>query len=80
MSNGRCRYHGGKNPGAPIGSKNGLKHGRYSAEALAAKRERAATLRETTAKLDALAAECETVGLLPKPKRRRKRNAPSQRT
>jgi glucans biosynthesis protein len=35
MPNGRCRMHGGRSPGAPIGNKNAWKHGRYSAEAIA---------------------------------------------
>ena len=35
MANGRCRMHGGKAPGAPKGNKNALKHGRYSADAVA---------------------------------------------
>ena len=35
MTNGRCRMHGGKSPGAPKGNKNAFKHGRYSAEAIA---------------------------------------------
>ena len=39
MANGRCRMHGGKSPGAPIGNTNALKHGRYSAEAIAERRK-----------------------------------------
>jgi hypothetical protein len=39
MPNGRCRMHGGLSPGAPKGNKNGLKHGRYSAEAIARRRK-----------------------------------------
>jgi ATP-dependent Lon protease len=35
MPNGRCRLHGGMSPGAPKGNKNALKHGRYTAEAIA---------------------------------------------
>src|SRR5262249_23040191 len=35
MANGRCRMHGGMSPGAPKGNKNALKHGRYTAEAIA---------------------------------------------
>ena len=31
--------HGGKSPGAPIGNSNALKHGLYSAEAIARRRE-----------------------------------------
>ncbi|WP_352547190.1 HGGxSTG domain-containing protein [Mesorhizobium australicum] len=38
MPNGRCRLHGGKSPGAPRGNSNALKHGRYSAEAMAERR------------------------------------------
>jgi hypothetical protein len=39
MPNGRCRMHGGSSPGAPRGNKNALKHGHYTAEALAQRRE-----------------------------------------
>jgi uncharacterized protein YjcR len=39
MPNGRCRLHGGKSTGAPRGNKNALKHGRYSATAIARRRE-----------------------------------------
>ena len=38
MPNGRCRMHGGTSPGAPKGNKNALKHGRYTAEAIARRR------------------------------------------
>ena len=31
--------HGGTNPGAPRGNKHNLKHGRYTAEAVAIRRE-----------------------------------------
>ena len=37
--------HGGKFPGAPIGNSNALKHGLYSAEAIARRRELAALTR-----------------------------------
>ncbi len=37
--------HGGKSPGAPIGNSNALKHGLYSAEAIARRRELAALAR-----------------------------------
>ncbi|WP_082086083.1 HGGxSTG domain-containing protein [Komagataeibacter europaeus] len=33
MPNGRCRMHGGKNPGAPRGNRNALKSGQHTAEA-----------------------------------------------
>ncbi|WP_376741895.1 HGGxSTG domain-containing protein [Sphingomicrobium flavum] len=32
MPNGRCRLHGGKSPGAPLGNRNAWKHGLRSAE------------------------------------------------
>ena len=32
MPNGRCRMHGGTNPGAPKGNRNAWKHGHRSAE------------------------------------------------
>ncbi|WP_280528843.1 hypothetical protein [Bosea sp. ANAM02] len=38
MPNGRCRLHGGVNPGAPKGNRNALKHGRYTAAAIANRR------------------------------------------
>lgn len=38
--NGRCRMHGGSSPGAPKGNRNALKHGRYSVEEIARRRER----------------------------------------
>ena len=42
MRNGRCRLHGGLSPGPPRGNSNALKHGRYTAEAIANRREIAA--------------------------------------
>jgi hypothetical protein len=45
MPNGRCRLHGGLSPGAPKGNRNALKHGRYSAKAIASRREVAALVR-----------------------------------
>jgi uncharacterized protein YjcR len=45
MPNGRCRLHGGQSTGAPKGNKNALKHGRYSAEAIARRREISGLLR-----------------------------------
>jgi hypothetical protein len=45
MPNGRCRMHGGTNPGAPKGNKHAFKHGRYTAEAIASRREVAELLR-----------------------------------
>jgi hypothetical protein len=45
MPNGRCRLHGGLSPGAPQGNRNALKHGRYTAESVASRREVAALIR-----------------------------------
>jgi hypothetical protein len=45
MPNGRCRMHGGSSPGAPRGNKNGLKHGRYTGEAVQNRRQIAALIR-----------------------------------
>ena len=39
MANGRCRMHGGTSPGAPEGNQNAFKHGRYTAEAIALRRQ-----------------------------------------
>ena len=47
MKNGRCRMHGGPSPGAPKGNKNAYKHGRYTAEAIARRREVSALIRAT---------------------------------
>jgi uncharacterized protein YjcR len=45
MMNTRCRMHGGMSPGAPKGNKNALKHGRYTAEAIAYRRSIAELIR-----------------------------------
>lgn len=45
MRNGRCRMHGGTNPGAPKGNRNALRHGLYTKEAIARRREAAEQLR-----------------------------------
>jgi hypothetical protein len=37
--------HGGKSPGAPIKNSNALKHGRYTAQAIADRKEVAALIR-----------------------------------
>lgn len=55
MPNGRCRLHGGVNPGAPKGNQNALKHGRYTAEAIANRRLLSALIaqmRETAAMVE----------------------------
>jgi len=54
MANGRCRMHGGPSPGAPKRNKNALKHGHYTAEAMANRRETASLLRSMTALAAAL--------------------------
>jgi hypothetical protein len=46
MSNGRCRMHGGASLGAPKGNRHAFKHGRFTAEAIAERREFAALVRE----------------------------------
>lgn len=45
MANGRCRMHGGTSPGAPVGNDNARRHGVYTADAVAERRELAALLR-----------------------------------
>jgi len=45
MANGRRRMHGGQSPGAPEGDYNALKHGDYTAEAIARRREISALIR-----------------------------------
>ena len=52
MKNGRCRMHGGTNPGAPKGNQNALKHGRYATEAIARRRAIASLLRQARAFVD----------------------------
>ena len=47
--------HGGKSPGAPRGNSNALKHGRYSAEAIARRQEISSLIRA----MRALAIEVE---------------------
>ena len=41
--------HGGMSPGAPKGNKNAFKHGHYTAEAIASRREIAKLLRDARA-------------------------------
>ena len=48
----RCRMHGGAaGSGAPIGNKNALRHGHYTAEAIAERRGLAALIRLSRATL-----------------------------
>ncbi len=53
MKNGRCRMHGGTNPGAPKGNQNALKHGLYTCEAIAQRRAMSWMLKEMRALIDA---------------------------
>lgn len=46
MANGRCRMHGGKAPGAAKGNSHAFKHGRYTAETIAKRRELMALVRD----------------------------------
>jgi len=47
MANGRCRLHGGRSPGGPKGQANGnYRHGGFTCEAIAARRELAEAIRE----------------------------------
>jgi hypothetical protein len=46
MANGHCRMHGGASPGTPKGNKNALKHGLYTAQCIAIRREMAKLVRE----------------------------------
>ncbi|WP_283845389.1 HGGxSTG domain-containing protein [Bradyrhizobium cenepequi] len=39
MANGGCRMHDGASLGAPKGNQNAFKHGRYTAAAIARRRE-----------------------------------------
>ena len=51
----RCRMHGGTDGiGAPRGNRNALKHGLYTAEAIAQRREVAALLRACRNRLGAM--------------------------
>jgi hypothetical protein len=45
MANGRCRVHGGTSTGAPRCNANALKHGLYTTEAIARRRDLTALLR-----------------------------------
>ena len=45
MPNGRCRLHGGTNPGAPKGNQHRFKHGRFKAEAIERRRMVSALVR-----------------------------------
>jgi hypothetical protein len=66
MMNGRCRMHGGASPGAPKGNNHAFKHGRFTAEAIAERREFAALLRDMKGLVEQVEAEAvDRVGLRP---------------
>lgn len=54
MDNGRCRMHGGLSSGPPPGNRNALKHGRYSAEAIARRRQVRALIRQMRATIETM--------------------------
>ena len=45
VANGRCRMHGGKSSGVPIGNDNARKHGLWTVDAVAERQELVALLR-----------------------------------
>jgi hypothetical protein len=45
MANGRCRMHGGPNPGPPRGNRNAWKHGQRSRAAVEERKARVASMR-----------------------------------
>ena len=47
MANGRCRMHGGKSTGAPLGNNNALKHGQYTKDAIELRKNIGKLLRDT---------------------------------
>jgi hypothetical protein len=61
MKNGRCRMHGGTNPGALKGNRNALKHGLYAAEVIARCRAFSSMLRDMRALIDAADEACATL-------------------
>jgi hypothetical protein len=46
MLNGRSRMHGGTSPGPPKGNNNVLKHGCYTADAVARRKSISALIRQ----------------------------------
>jgi hypothetical protein len=48
MTNGKCRWHGGRNRGAPRGNKNAVKHGYYTAEAIKERRRERELMKQAT--------------------------------
>ena len=52
MPNGRCRMHGGLSTGAPKGNQNALKHGLYTADAIAERQQMREMIREFSRLID----------------------------
>ncbi|WP_232307489.1 HGGxSTG domain-containing protein [Sphingobium chungbukense] len=50
----RCRMHGGKSPGAPLGNQHNFKHGLRSAAMVKRRRIMRALLAETRTTMDAI--------------------------
>ena len=48
MANGRCRMHGGTNPGGPVGNQYALKHGLRTKTAITERRMITKLLKEST--------------------------------
>jgi hypothetical protein len=73
----RCRLHGGANPGAPKGNRNAVTTGRYSADALAARREATAAGKLARQAVSAAVAQAEALLAAGKPPTRRRRKEPT---
>jgi hypothetical protein len=52
MLNGRCRMHGGKSPGPPKNNKNSFKNGRFTAKAIAERKQIRSLIKETNRMID----------------------------
>lgn len=70
MANGKCHLHGGKSFGPPPGSRNGLKHGGYTPEGRAARRQAKAAQRAIAAEVAASVAAAEKLASPPRPRGR----------
>jgi hypothetical protein len=68
----RCRIHGGLNPGPPLGSQNGLIHGRRTRAAERAAKERTAAACEARAKVAEAVAKADAALVAGKRRGRRK--------
>ena len=52
MTNGRCRMHGGTNPGGPFGNRHALKHGLRTKKAIAERKMISRLLRESNSLIE----------------------------